>query len=254
MEFLGRPLPFAVTISITLCMDRTHLLQASEGVTLVGGGNVTRSAVNEALTLAPRLAAADGGADRALALGRVPELVIGDLDSISPAARAALPAGSVHRIDDQDTTDFEKCLARIDAPLLLAVGFAGPRADHAMAVWNALVREPLPRTIVIGAHDVIFAAPPRIDLPLRAGTRVSLFPLAPVTGESRGLHWPIGGLHFGPSGRVGTSNRATGPVTLEFDAPGMLVILPRRALRQAAAACWQGRPGGPPVPAPARGE
>lgn len=234
-------------------MKATHLLRTSEGVTLVGGGKVTRVAVNEALTLAPRLVAADGGADRALALGLAPELVIGDLDSISPAAQAALPSDRVHRIADQDTTDFEKCLAAISAPLLLAVGFAGPRADHAMAVWNALVREPRPRTIVIGPRDVIFAAPPRIDLPLRAGTRVSLFPLAPVRGESRGLYWPIAGLAFDPVGRIGTSNRATGPVSLAFEAPGMLVILPRAALRQAAAAMWPGLPADPPAPAPARG-
>ena len=234
-------------------MKGSHLLKVSEGVTLVGGGKVTRVAVNEALTLAPRLVAADGGADRALAFGHPPELVIGDLDSISSAARAALPPSSVHRIADQDTTDFEKCLALVAAPLILAVGFAGPRLDHALAVWNALVRERHPRTIVIGPHDIVFAAPPELTLPLRADTRVSLFPMAPVTGESRGLAWPIGGLAFDPAGRVGTSNRATGPVTLAFDRPGMLVILPRAALRPAAAALWPGLPAGPSVPAPVPG-
>jgi thiamine pyrophosphokinase len=55
--------------------------------------------------------------------------------------------------------------------------------------------------------------------------------MAPVTGRSQGLEWPITGLHFTPAGQIGTSNRVVGAsVTLEFDAPGMLVILPRRRL------------------------
>ena len=227
------------------------IIEASEGVTLVGGGKVTATAVNEALTLAPRLIAADGGADRALRLGRVPEAVIGDMDSISRAARTLLPPDRLHRIDDQDTTDFEKCLAAIAAPLILAVGFAGPRADHAMAVWNALVRAPAQPCIVVGPQDIVFAVPGRIELALAPGTRVSLFPMAEVTGESRGLHWPIAGLSFAPGGRIGTSNRATGPVSLDFAGPGMLVILPRPALRAAARALWPLAPQ--PAPAPVRG-
>lgn len=212
------------------------IIETSEGITLVGGGKVTATAMNEALTLAPRLVAADGGADRALRFGHSPEAVIGDMDSISPIARAAIPPDRLFPIADQDTTDFEKCLAAISAPLILAVGFAGPRADHAMAVWNALVRAPAQRCIVIGPSDIVFAAPARLDLPLRAGTRVSLFPMAAVAGESRGLAWPIDGLGFAPEGRIGTSNRATGPVSLSFAGPGMLVILPRGLLSVAAAA------------------
>lgn len=249
----GLPLPFVVTVTITRRMAGI-LVRSSDGVTIVGGGNVTRTAVNEALTLAARLVAADGGADRALGLGLCPEAVIGDMDSISARARTAIPADRLHRIADQDTTDFEKCMGAIAAPLMLAVGFSGPRADHALAVCNALVRFADRRCIVIGPRDIVFAAPARLDLPVRAGTRVSLFPLAPVRGESRGLAWPIGGLEFAPQGRVGTSNAATGPVTLEMSGPGMLVILPRRALRLAAAALAPGLPAGRPAPEGARGE
>lgn len=229
------------------------IIETSEGITLVGGGKVSPAAVKEALTLAPRLFAADGGADRALRFGLMPEAVIGDMDSISPAARALIPLDRQLRSPDQDTTDFEKCLAALAAPLILAVGFAGPRADHAMAVWNALARAPARRCIVIGPRDVVFAAPPRITLPLRAGTRVSLFPMAPVEGESEGLAWPIGGLGFAPGGRIGTSNRATGPVRLSFAGPGMLVILPRPALRAAAAALAPGLPAAASAPAPVPG-
>jgi len=68
-------------------------------------------------------------------------------------------------------------------------------------------------------------------LELSPGEVFSLFPMAPVRGTSTGLEWPIAGLDFAPAGRIGTSNRvAASRVELSFDAPGMLVILPRRRL------------------------
>ena len=99
-------------------------LASRQPVTLIGGAPVPRADLDAALALAPVLAAADGGADAALANGLVPQAVWGDFDSISPQARAAIPTENLHRIAEQDSTDFEKCLSRIDAPLVIAVGFS----------------------------------------------------------------------------------------------------------------------------------
>ncbi|MEO1961492.1 MAG: thiamine pyrophosphokinase, partial [Paracoccus sp. (in: a-proteobacteria)] len=71
--------------------------------------------------------------------------------------------------------------------------------------------------------------PSRMTLPLMPGTRVSLFPMGPARGVSTGLEWPIEGIEFDPAGRVGTSNMATGLVTLRIEGR-MLVMLPRNAL------------------------
>ncbi len=162
----------------------------------------------------------------------MPSAVIGDLDSLGADALARIPADRLHRIEEQDSTDFDKALSHIVAPLVLAVGFAGARLDHELAVYNALVRLADRPAVVIGEHDICFHAPPRLRLDLPTGTRVSLFPMAAVTGHSTGLRWPIKGLVFAPDGRVGTSNQASGgPVTLAMDGPGMLVILPRLMLR-----------------------
>lgn len=195
-------------------------------VCLVGGGAVAPIQLRDALALAPRLIAADGGANVALAEGLVPELVIGDLDSILPEVRARLPADRLVHVAEQVTTDFEKCLSRINAPYVLGLGFLGPRIDHTLAVFGAMSRLAGRNCILLGEEDLIFVCPPQIDLALSAGTRVSLFPMAPVGGQSRGLRWPIDGLAFAPTGLGGTSNEATGPVTLAIEAPSMLVILP----------------------------
>lgn len=212
------------------------VVESRVGITLIAGGPCGARDLGMALKRAPCLVAADGGADRALALGAEPQAVIGDFDSVSAAARARLGAARLFAVPEQETTDFDKALRLIAAPFVLALGGTGGRADHALAVLSGLLRHQAAAggrmpCLLVGAQDVILAAPPRLDLRLRAGDRLSLFPLAPVTGRSRGLVWPIDGLALAPDGRIGTSNRVeTGPVALEFDVPGMLVILPRARL------------------------
>lgn len=205
------------------------IVQSTQGVTLAGGGRFSASLLAQARTLAPRLVAADSGADRLLALGAEPEAVIGDFDSISPKASARL-AGRMHLIGEQVTTDFDKALRSIDAPFVLGLGFAGQRLDHGLAVLNTLVRHPAKRCLILSGYDVTFLAPRSLDLSLPKGSRLSLFPMGAVQGESEGLRWPLQGLHFAPDGMIGTSNQVSGPVRLRFDADRMLVILPRSAV------------------------
>ncbi|MAN57810.1 MAG: thiamine diphosphokinase [Paracoccus sp. (in: a-proteobacteria)] len=202
---------------------------ADRGVTVIGGGAVAKPDLLTALAIAPTLVAADGGADRALALGRRPDWVIGDLDSISSGAESMVPADRVVRVAEQDSTDFGKCLGRIAAPFVLAVGFTGLRVDHTLAALSLMARAPRPPVVMLSRDDVIFRAPSRTTLPLMPGTRVSLFPMGPARGVSTGLEWPIEGIEFDPAGRVGTSNMATGLVTLRIEGR-MLVMLPRNAL------------------------
>jgi thiamine pyrophosphokinase len=206
------------------------IVRENEAITLIGGAQVARADLDAAIRLAPMVVAADGGADTALAAGIAPRAVIGDFDSISAAARARLPADILHFIDDQDTTDFEKCLTHIEAPLIIGLGFTGDRLDHQMAACNALVRHAERRCVLLGAHDLTFLCPPVLNLSLAPGCRVSLFPMGAVEGVSDGLEWPIGGINFAPDGRIGSSNRTVGPLNLSVTAPKMLVILPAATL------------------------
>ena len=202
-----------------------------DGITLVGGGAPDPAALRRALAVAPHLVAADGGADAALALGFTPDLAVGDFDSLGEGARALLGPGRLHHDPDQETTDFDKVLAAVDAPLLMAVGFSAGRLDHTLAAMSTLAQNPHRRLVIDSGHDLVLVCPPRLDLPLPPGARVSLWPLAGVRCASRGLEWPTDHLHFDPLGRIGTSNAARGGlVTLEPAAPHLLLMLPVTAL------------------------
>jgi thiamine pyrophosphokinase len=164
------------------------VVQCQEGVTLVGGGPVPMRDLRLALARAPVAVAADGGADRLVSAGLVPRAVIGDMDSISAAARAAIPPDRLHPIAEQATTDFDKALRSVSAPLVLALGFTGGRSDHALAALNALVRHSgraLHRSLGRATWP-LQPRPARSSCRCGPGDVLSLFPLARLRGRSTG--------------------------------------------------------------------
>jgi thiamine pyrophosphokinase len=213
------------------------LHRARGPVTLVGGGPIAPGQLAAALALAPEAVAADGGGDHALPGGREFAAVIGDMDSLRGLDALRARGVPVHHLPEQETTDLEKCLYSVEAPLFVGLGFLHGRLDHHLAAMNALVRRRARPTILLGGEDLCFLCPRELALDLPAGARVSLFPMAPVAGRvSEGLLWPVAGIAFAPDGRIGTSNEALGGrMRIGFDAPGMLVILPAALLGAVAA-------------------
>lgn len=223
------------------------IVEETRAVTLVGGGPLEPDDLALALSLAPVAVALDRGADACLAAGITPRAVIGDLDSLSDSAREAF-ADRLHHVDEQETTDFDKGLRHVNAPLVIGVGLMEGRLDHTLASLSTLMRHADRPCLLMGGRSLAFHCPPRLSLDLSGGTLVSLYPLAPGRIESSGLVWPTAGLLFEAGARLGTSNAAAGgEVELAPEGRGMLVILPRAALGVAAGAlraapCW------PPVP------
>ncbi|MEO1733412.1 MAG: thiamine diphosphokinase [Pseudomonadota bacterium] len=206
------------------------LYQSDHPVTLVGGGDAPARDIDDSLSLAPGLVAADGGARAALSAGHTPKAVIGDFDSIDPESRARIAPELQFKIAEQNSTDFDKALRSIAAPLVIGVGFLGARVDHQLAAFSTLLAHAHRPCLLLGANEIVFHAPPSIVLPTEPGDVVSLYPLVECEGRSTMLEWPIDGLNLSPAGQIGTSNRALGPATLAVATPGLLVIVPRMRL------------------------
>ncbi len=225
-------LPFVFNLAIKLTI-MAAIVQTRTFLTLLGGGPTHFSHVKQSLRIAPILVCADGGADHALKFGHTPEAVIGDFDSLSDEAREQIPADRLHHVAEQDSTDFEKCLQRIEAPAILALGFVGARLDHTLAACAVLTRYPDKTVILVGEEDICFLAPERFSIELPIGTVFSIFPMGPVRGKSSGLKYPIDGLELAPLGQGGTSNEVTGPVEVELPGRMTLLILPAAHLEDA---------------------
>lgn len=215
---------------------KRHIVSSFEPITLIGGGDAELSQLEEALDIAPVCVAADGGAELARRANIPLRAVIGDMDSISADTLSQIPQDRQIIVSEQETTDFDKALRHIDAPLVIGLGFLGGRIDHQMHALHILAMHAHRPCILIAQTEIVLIAPPEITLPAEAGDVVSIFPLGPVTGRSHGLEWPIEGLAFDTLSKVGTSNRATGHFTLEMSAPNAVLVLPRRLIQPVAQA------------------
>ncbi|MEE2774359.1 MAG: thiamine diphosphokinase [Pseudomonadota bacterium] len=199
----------------------------------LGGAGFTQKDLDYCLNFSSTIVSADRGLDYLSKRNKPPSYLIGDLDSVQNKSYWEGLGTKVVKIAEQETTDFEKCLYSFDTPLFLCLGFVGRRVDHFLANCASLVKFYEKKIVLIGSHDIIFHVPKTMTISLEVGTRFSLFPLESVEAYfSQGLKWPIDGLKFQPSVRVGTSNETVNPdITLELSTNGMLLILPKKNLR-----------------------
>ena len=177
-------------------------------VLLVGAAPVPMPPLFAELAHRLPVIAADGGVYAVLESGWAPDLVIGDMDSSGD-----LPADMRRlHLTGQDDTDFEKCLKRITAPLIIGFGFLDARLDHTLAAIHALAAVPHNAPILlVGATDMLLRLRGDITFPATVGERVSIWPLGTQRfHRSRGLRWSLDGLEMAPGQLVGTSNVATG--------------------------------------------
>ena len=207
------------------------LYSTPDKLLIVGGADFSEYLFTEVYDNAMPIIAADGGANFLADHDISPELIIGDLDSISQEKIRNIETKKIIKISDQHTTDLEKVLLNTDAPLIIGIGFLGSRIDHELAALSALVKFSHKKIILIGEKDIILLTPPSFSLSSFDGMRVSLYPLGSVKVQSDGLKWSTEGLTMKPTDKIGTSNQAVGKmIKLVPDEPKLLLILPKSLL------------------------
>lgn len=209
-------------------------LRFNHPVVLLGGGWVDLALLDRLARAGSPLVAADGGANCLADSDVKPDAIIGDLDSLMDPARWRDRTRLV-RLEEQETTDLEKCLYSVEAPRFIGLGFTGRRLDHTLAALHVLLRFAQTKPVVLaGEHDWVWVPRQSVSLHLKPGQRLSLFPLARTAfSHSRGLAYPLDGLVLAPGEAIGTSNAVTAsPVELGFAGPAdpaCAVMLPRAA-------------------------
>ncbi len=188
--------------------------------------------------------AADGGANLLFEQGILPAAIIGDLDSMKSGADIGKQTTLI-QIGEQDSTDFEKCLYSVDAPMFLAIGFIGRRFDHTLANVHAMAKYANQKNVLlIGPQDFSFAHIGKFATECFPGDIVSIFPLAPIRFlKSTGLKFALDKLTFDLGHSIGISNEANdrhieiSPATDSLSTP-YLVTLSLERLSDFVEACW----------------
>jgi thiamine pyrophosphokinase len=165
---------------------------------------------------APTVVAADGGLDRARALGVDVDVVIGDLDSVSASALAAAEASGTRIVRHpaaKDATDLELALdeaVALGARRVLVVASAEGRLDHLLASLLLLGSE---RYAAVELDAVVGDALVHVVRGERAltGTAGEVVSLIAVGGPAHGvttagLEYPLAGETLRPGSTRGVSN------------------------------------------------
>ena len=158
--------------------------------------------------------AADGAALRLLALGIMPDLVVGDLDSIGDDHGIA-PSRLI-RIEDQDANDFEKCLRHclsLGLTRIMVFGLHGGELEHTLNNWSVFMR--FARRADLCLYDAgRFGIPVFGDLalPARRNELISFIPQPAAVITSNGVAWPLTNEILSLGVREGARNRATADI------------------------------------------
>lgn len=182
------------------------------------------------------ICAADSGLDTLVGWGLYPDIIVGDMDSVSsPDLVRRFPrAKLIVEPRDKDLTDTELGIAALaagGAARIVLAGGGGGRLDHLLAIRAIFERRGSGRRPCEWhtAREALYLVAEGSSLELGAapGSTVSVFPLAAGASGmvSSGLRWPLGGLRWGP-GESGVSNLATeGPFRIEAGAGDLLVVV-----------------------------
>lgn len=199
------------------------IVEDPKAIAIIGGAQLAPQHLNILQTLTETFVAADSGADHLLAAGITPKAVIGDFDSLSGSSRLTFEPYLIH-ITEQDTTDLEKTLTCIKAPVIIGAGFLGGRLDHSFATFNAMVRFRQTPLILLSDSECCFRAPVgawTIDLP--SGTPFALLPMGEAVVSSTGLVWDMDRMTLSPTGRVSSSNKTAAP-HVRVDVGGSVIV------------------------------
>lgn len=154
---------------------------------VVAGSDVPRALLCAEIGSADLVICADSGAKHLDAAGRLPDLLVGDMDSIDAGLLRKLETAGVEIIRAEaakDETDaqlaVDEAIAR-GATELVFLGALGGRLDHALGNLMLLVRAAKRgvKSVVMDDACEITAATGFVEIAGRAGDTVSLLPIGP---------------------------------------------------------------------------
>ena len=180
-----------------------------------------------------RVIAADAGIGHAAMLGLMPELWVGDFDSVPdglPEAFAAVPRMTFPA--EKDKTDgelaVEAAFARGATALVLAGAFGGPRADHAflhMTLAIRLAEAGIGVILTSGGQEGVPLRPGRARFDYAAGTLFSILGFSDLSGLSlAGAKWPLDRVEVPFGSSLTLSNEVRGGLEVALGAGRAMLL------------------------------
>jgi len=231
LHFSQKPLAFANAREGNECTIMINGSKTRKKCVILAAGEapcpeLMKALVNEEDTVI----AADGGAKLAASLGRCPDIIIGDFDSLD---ERNLPAAEVVRLpvkkDDTDTMAAARMAADMGFDNVLMLGAAGGRLDHTFgnfAVMAWLTARGIAAAMAADNEYVYMCPPGEYTVEEHPGTYLSLLPYGgDVSGLTiKNVEYPLEYTTVSPDFPIGISNKVTcSPARISFE-KGLLLI------------------------------
>jgi len=204
---------------------------------IIAGGNPVKPDVLARLDSQSWVVAADSGLDQANLLGIQPDLVVGDMDSVTPGALAAAEAAGIpiaRYPRDKNATDLELAIdAAADHGYTAAtiIGGTGGRLAHTLA--NALLltlRRDIELDWVTSRTRINALGPGESgNYPIEIGALVSIIPVSrPAICTSEGLRWPLQDISLTAGSTRGVSNEIVSSPAIISVVDGEVLVVQER--------------------------
>lgn len=178
--------------------------------------------------------AADGGTRHALALGRTPDAIVGDLDSLPAEFNASAFDGEISLFPrDKNETDLELAIQQaidMNPVEIVILAALGGRLDQTIGnLFLAAVRHSALIVLDDGIEEALFC---RKDARIN-GAKGDIVSLLPWQGKATGivtsgLKWPLHNEVLYPQKTRGISNEMLGGTATVQIKSGLLLIVHRR--------------------------
>ncbi len=180
--------------------------------------------------------AVDAGADILRAAGRLPDRIVGDLDSVQPSTLSWAESAEVpvdrHPARKDDTDGMLALALALHHDDIIFLGAGGGRPDHALANLHLLVAaagKARARGIDVAASTWVVTPERPLDLTLPKGRVVSMFAWGgdALGVTTRGFEYPLTDAKLDPMRPLGVSNVTAGAKQhVELVKGALLVIVP----------------------------
>lgn len=183
---------------------------ARKALVICNGEPPSRALARRFAATSDFIVAADGGANIGRRYGIRPDVIIGDLDSISGATKRRFSSSTLLHVARQDNTDLEKALDYLSAlefRNVTILAATGHRIDFTLGNLSSLWSYTSFLDLTV-AGDGWWAVPVgrRKHVEARVGTTASLIPFGDCDGITlRGLRYPLADASM-KVGEIGVSN------------------------------------------------
>jgi len=160
----------------------------------------------------------DYGIVHCLAAGVVPDIVMGDFDSVGASVLADSRLAGVQRRTypaRKNSSDLELAMewaAESGIARVVLLGVSGGRSDHHYANWMLPSQARWPFAIELidaTVHAHVVTQQHSLEVAVRLGQTISLMPMGDVLGvTTHGLEYPLLDAHLRPGSSLGLSNIA----------------------------------------------